>query len=433
MTVKETLQRTANNRKADITKRNEELDKIKARLDELEKINETSKDEEELKAAGEELDALKAKKAELEAEIAEKQAELDEVNAQIAELDKPVDDQGQRNKLGFMKREERNGGQHQMNIEERTQRAEEFKKTGKKSMETRSVLVSGGTIATPTGVDGITDTFNTVSSIVDLVKVVDCKGMSSNKIAYMTNGSTADIKAEGSAAATGEPTFAFTTITPVSVGLVSYVSDQVRKQSPLNYEAKVNDAAKVALRTKAAAIITDAIVGSSLNATVKGAVTSGKGAIAANTLRQLVLAYGGNENVEGNAYLFLNKADLIALGDIRGANEKKAVFEIVPNASNPNTGVIKDGGLAVNYCINSNCAAFNGTTQPATTGKDLVTMFYGQPTNCELDLFGDYEIRVSDDYKFAENLLTIRGQVDAGAGVIKKDGFVALVLPKATA
>ena len=43
MSVKETLQRTANNRKAEITKRNEELDKIKARLDALEKINDTRK------------------------------------------------------------------------------------------------------------------------------------------------------------------------------------------------------------------------------------------------------------------------------------------------------------------------------------------------------------------------------------------------------
>lgn len=406
-----------------VVKRNAELDEIKARLEALEKINEESQDENELKAAGEELDALKAKKAELE-------AELEEINAQIADLDKSTD-QKQRNKLFFMNIEERNGGQKIMNIEERKEQAEEFRKTGKKTMETRSVLVSGGNIATPTGVDGINDAFNTVSSIVDLVKVVDCKGMSSNKIAYMTNGATADIKTEGSAASNSEPTFAFTTITPVSVGLVSYVSDQVRKQSPLNYEAKVNEAAKIALRTKAAAIITDAIKGSNLNATVNGKVTSGKGVIEADTLRKLVLAYGGNENVEGNAYLFLNKADLIALGDIRGTNEKKAVFEIVPNATNPNTGVIKDGGLAVNYCINSNCVAFNGTTQEASSGEDKVTMFYGQPTNCELDLFGDYEVRVSDDYKFAENLLTIRGQVDAGAGVIKKDGFVALVLPKA--
>ncbi len=406
-----------------VVKRNAELDEIKARLEALEKINEESQDENELKAAGEELDALKAKKAELE-------AELEEINAQIADLDKSTD-QKQRNKLFFMNIEERNGGQKIMNIEERKKQAEEFRKTGKKTMETRSVLVSGGNIATPTGVDGINDAFNTVSSIVDLVKVVDCKGMSSNKIAYMTNGATADIKTEGSAASNSEPTFAFTTITPVSVGLVSYVSDQVRKQSPLNYEAKVNEAAKIALRTKAAAIITDAIKGSNLNATVNGKVTSGKGVIEADTLRKLVLAYGGNENVEGNAYLFLNKADLIALGDIRGTNEKKAVFEIVPNATNPNTGVIKDGGLAVNYCINSNCVTFNGTTQEASSGEDKVTMFYGQPTNCELDLFGDYEVRVSDDYKFAENLLTIRGQVDAGAGVIKKDGFVALVLPKA--
>lgn len=400
-------------------KRSAEYEALLKRVEALEKINNESEDEEELKAAGAELDELKAKKAELE-------KELEEVNAAIAELDKPAEEeQPQRSKLNFMKKEER--GVKTMNIEERTKKAEEFRNTGKKTLESRSVLVSGGTIATPTGVDGINDTFNTVSSIVDLVEVVDCKGMSSNKIAYMVNGSSADIKTEGSAAATGEPTFAFTTITPVSVGLVSYVSDQIRKQSPLNYEQKVTDAAKTALKVKASAIITDAIKGSTLNAKVTGTVASSKGVIDDKTLRKLVLAYGGNENVEGNAYLFLNKADLIAFGDVRGANEKKAVYEIVPNASNPNTGIIKDGGLAVNYCINSNCDVFAGTAQAAT---EKATMFYGQPTNCQLDLFGDYEIRVSDDYKFAENLLAIRGQVDAGAGVVKKDGFVVLVLPK---
>lgn len=403
------------------SKRSAELDELKKRVEALEKINGESEDEEELKAAGAELDELNAKKAELEAELAE-------INAQIAELDKPVEDEGKeenkRNKFNFMKKEER--GNKKMTIEERKEAAAKFVENGRKIMETRAVLVSGGTIATPTGVDGINDTFNAVSSIVDLVKVVDCKGMSSNKIAYMVSGSAADIKTEGSAAATGEPIFAFTTITPVSFGLVSYVSDQIRKQSPLNYEEKVNSAAKTALRVKAAAIITDAIKGSALNATVDGSVASSKGVIDATTLRKLVLAYGGNENVEGNAYLFLNKADLVAFGDVRGTNEKKAVYEIIPNASNPNTGVIKDGGLAVNYCINSNCDVFAGTTQ-TTTAK--ATMFYGQPTNCELDLFGDYEVRVSEDYKFAENLLAIRGQVDAGAGVVKKDGFVALMIP----
>lgn len=418
-----TLQEEQAQRKCD-------LDELLKRVEALEKINETSEDEEELKAAGEELDQLKAKKAELEAEIAGKQAELDEVNAQLAELETPADEQGQRKQFNFMKKEERG---RTMNREEMEQRAKAFVESGKMTIESRAVLVSGGNIATPTGVDGINDMFNSVSSIVDLVKVVDCKGMSSNKVAYMSTRPTAGTKTEGAAASTSEPKFDFTTITPTSYGLVSYVSDQIKKQSPLNYEAKINDAAKVALREKTASIITNAIKASTLNAAVNGSVVSGKGVIDATTLRKLVLAYGGNENVEGNAYLFLNKADLIAFGDVRGTNEKKAVYEIIPNASNPNTGVIKDGGLAVNYCINSNCATFAGTAQPASSGANLVTMFYGQPTNCELDLFGDYEVKVSEDYKFAENMLTIRGQVDAGAGVIKEEGFVTLVLPKATA
>lgn len=433
MTAKETLQKVANNRNAEIAKRNAELDDIKARLEALEKLNETTKDEEELKAVGEELDELKAKKAELEAEIAGKQAELEEVNAQIAELDKPADEQPKRKKLNFMNKESRGLN---MNIEERTAKAQEFVKNEKMvlvTQEVRSTLVSGGKVATPTGVDGIVDQFNEVSSIVDLVKVENCEGMGANKIAYEKTSADASEQTEGSAGTASDPTFDFVTIQPTSYMVLSYLSNQVKKQSPLNYQEKVEGSAKTGLRKKAATVITNAIKASTLNDTVEATVASSKGVVDATTLRKLVLAYGGNENVEGNAWLFLNKTDLIAFGDVRGTSEKKAVYEIIPNAANPNTGVIKDGGTAVNYCINSNCSALAGTSQPAASGADLVTMFYGNPQNCELDLFGDYEIKVSEDYKFAENMLAVRGTVDAGAAVIKQGGFVALVLKKATA
>lgn len=55
-------------------------------------------------------------------------------------------------------------------------------------------------------------------------------------------------------------------------------------------------------------------------------------------------------------------------------------------------------------------------------------MFYGDPLNCELDLFSDYEIAVSEDYEFAKGLLSIRGDVELGAAVIKKGGFVVLTI-----
>ena len=168
--------------------------------------------------------------------------------------------------------------------------------------------------------------------------------------------------------------------------------------------------------------MTSKLVASTLNTTLDATVTSGKGVIGADTLRKIVLAYGGDEGV-GSGVLFLNKADLIAFGDIRGTNEKKAVYEITPDGSNPNTGVIRDGGL------NSGLTACAGTAQGSAA---TVTMLYGDPQCLELDLFSDYEIKVSEDFAFTSLMDTIRGDVELGADVVAKNGFVALTIPKTT-
>ena len=86
------------------------------------------------------------------------------------------------------------------------------------------------------------------------------------------------------------------------------------------------------------------------------------------------------------------------------------VYEITPDASNPNTGIIKDGGLSVPYCLNSNLTS--GTT------------IYGQGHCFELALFSNYEISVSDDFAFNKGLLAIAGDVEVGGDVVVKHGFV---------
>lgn len=284
-------------------------------------------------------------------------------------------------------------------------RAKKFAETGRTSIEARSVLVSSGNLATPTEVAGINDAPNAVSSIVDLVKVTDCSGMGAYKVAYMKSIGAAGTQEEGAAIAESEPVFDFVEIKPTTKAILSYISAQAKKQSPLQYEAKVNDAAKKALRKAAAGIVTAAIVASDLCDTVE--ITGG---IDAGTLRKIALAYGGENDVEGNATLFLNKADLVAFGDVRGDNEKGAIYEITPDAANPNTGVIKEGGLAVKYCIDNDLAAG--------------TVLYGNGHNCELALFGDYEVKVSEDFAFNKNMDAIRGTVDLGADVVAQGGFV---------
>jgi multidrug efflux pump subunit AcrA (membrane-fusion protein) len=379
-------------------KRNAEIEELKARLEALEAKNAESEDEAELKATGEEIDAIKA-------QIAEKQAEIAELEAQLAELDKPKDGEGSegQRKMNFMKKEERKN----MNIEERKAKAQKFFETRRMSIENeevRSVLVSSGKLATPTEVDGINGNgFAKVSSIIDLVKVVNCEGMGSNKVAYELTDAVADAQTEGGSAKSSDPTFDFVTIVPTSVAVLSSISKQAKKQSPLQYEAKVKESAMIALRQKASAIVTNAVLNSALTKTEPVTKLDEK------AIRSMVLGYGGDEGVEGEAYLFLNKADLIALGEVRGTNEKKAVFEIIPDA-NPNTGIIKDGGLVVKYCLNKNLTAG--------------TMLYGQPKNIELDLFSNYEIAVSEDFYFDKLMDAIRGDVELGADVIAQHGMI---------
>lgn len=394
-TIKEYLETQKNKRSTDI----EELAK---RVEALEKINNESEDEEELKAASEELDALKAKKAELEAEIAE-------IDAQIAELDKPAEgEEPKRNKTIIMKTER---GAKTMTIEERNENAKKFAETRRASYgaeETRAVLVSSGNIATPTEVEGIHDNgFAGVSSIIDLVKVVNCEGMGKNRIAYVDTDAVAAEQTEGGAAGGTGTTFKYVDISPVSVAIMDGISKQTKKQSPLQYEAKVREKAMLALRKKAAAIVTESVLASSLLGTLT--LT----ALDQNAVRDIALSYGGDEGVEGAAYLFLNKADLITLGKVRGTTEKKAVFEIIPDA-NPNTGVIKDGGTIVRYCLNKNLTAG--------------TMLFGQPKNIELDLFSAYEIAVSEDFMFDKLMDAIRGDVELGAEVIAKGGMVKVTV-----
>lgn len=290
--------------------------------------------------------------------------------------------------------------------------------------EIRSVLLSGGTLATPTGVGGINDLPGGVSSIVDMVNVVDCTGMSANKVALVTQDSSASSNTEGSAATSSEPTFAYVSITPSTYSLVSYVSNEIRRQSPLNYTEKVRASAIKALRRKAANVITTKALASTYGDEI---IMS---AVGADTLRKIALNYGADDEVPGNAVLFLNKVDLVAFGDVRGSNEKKPVYEITPDTANPNTGIIKDGGLSVKYCINPNCTPLTGTTNTSTTAT-LPTMFYGNPRALELDLFGGTEVKASEDYKFAEDLLAILGKASFGSDLVVKGGIIKVSLAKA--
>ena len=295
----------------------------------------------------------------------------------------------------------------QPSAEERA--AQELVKTNRIAIDAeqaRALTVAGGTLVQPTKVDGINDIpGNKVSSIIDMIKIVNCTGMGNHKIAYVKSDADDAMEvAEGSSIPSGAlATFGFVTISPTSVAVMDYISKQAKKQTTLQYAAKVKEQAIVALRRKAVEIVTDALTDSNLHQVVAGS------AIDAKTLRTITLNYGGDEGVIGGATLILNKADLLAFGDVRGTNEKKALYEISPDATG-SAGTIREGGLTVRYIINSKLPAG--------------TLYYGNLQNLELDLFSDYEVKVSEDFAFDKLMDAIRGDVELGAGVTAKHAFI---------
>lgn len=384
----------------------------KTKLAELRKTLIETEDKEQRMAIGETLTAL-------EKEIADLQAIADEQPAE----DQPTEGRSF-SVVGTQKKNDDNGVEA---------RANKFAQTNRMTLgndEVRaSVLVSGGTIAQPKDVDGITGLYPQVSSIVDMVDVVDCSGAGAGMdFAYQITDAEAGAHTEGSAASQSEPTFDIVHVTAADKALVSYISNKVRKQSPLTYEATVRDSAMTALRKAASKICVEAVTGSAIADTMAIELdSSNKGILDEKFLRKITLNYGGDEAVMGEAVLFINKADLIALGDVRGSN-KQPVYEITPDVGNPNTGIIKDGGLAVKYCINNNCAALAGTAQTST---DVLGAFYGNPKAIKLCMFEGMEVATSEDYRFAEDMMAIRGKTSIGAGMVQYKGFVVAKIAKA--
>lgn len=291
----------------------------------------------------------------------------------------------------------------------------------KQLRETRSVTIASGTLVQPKKTGGINDPHPEVSSIVDQVKAVPCAGMGEYEVAYLkTSGEGTDTE-EGAEATETDPEFGYANVTPGTITTYTEISREVLKLSDQDYLARVEQAAKTALRKKVGKKILSTGEDAKFTSIFKAdaCVTDVEiSAIDATTLRKIAMSYGGDEAVPGNAVLYLSKTDLMAFGDVRGTNEKKAVYEVTPDADNPNTGIIKDGGLAVRYCINSSL------TPIATQSGGGYSMAYGNPMGFELGVFSDYTVIVDESTALKRRMIAILGEVMMGGNVVVYDGFV---------
>ena len=303
----------------------------------------------------------------------------------------------------------------------------------------KSVTLATGTLAQPTGAGtNIRDPLgNGVGAIIDQVYVQDLTCMASYLEPYViseVDASGADVATAAGTArtASSDPTYGVAKISPYELTTTSYVDRNIARLTPANYYAKTFAMAMRALRRDTVKMIFNGD-GQSTNNDMFGIKTAKNvagstifstlnvTAVDADLLTNLMFAYGGDEELGGNCRLYLNKADLLALGKLRGTNEKRRLFDIVPDAGNPNTGTIREGGTIVPYSIASNLTALSSSSAGSSA---IQTMVYGDPMNYELGLFGDYTVRVDESVKAVERMLTILGDAMVGGNLIVDKGFV---------
>lgn len=264
-----------------------------------------------------------------------------------------------------------------------------------------------------------------VPTLIDQVATIELTGLNGYEEPYVVQELEAQggkvTTVAGTARTDSDPTFAKAKIAPYEVSVTSFVDRNLGRLNPADYAAKVQEMALRAIRRKVNGYIVngdgqtspDMFGITNAKNTAGAAIYATKSlgaALGVDSLDDLVYAYGGDEEVGGNARLLLTKANLQALGKLRGTNEKRRLFAIAPDAGNPNTGTITDGGLVVPYTIVSAIGA--------------TTLAYGDPTNYELGLFGDYVIRVDESVKAVERMNAILGDVMVGGNLIVDKGFV---------
>lgn len=299
---------------------------------------------------------------------------------------------------------------------------EELEKRGAMLKEARVIQVSSEEILLPehTAPNIAAYPFAQVSSLVDRVKVVNLNGGETYKKSFIKGNGIAGITAEGAAYSETEPDFGYLTITKVKVTAYTEITEELEKLPSLPYQAEVIKNINIALKKK---ISEQILKGPGTSNTFTGIFSDQAvaladatpleiSAITDSTLDDIVFAYGGDEEIEGGAYLILNKNDLRAFAGLRTPEGRK-----VHTIDYINSTI--DG---IPYIINSHCKALTDSN----TAEGEYVMAYGGLHNYEVPIFSPVEIGKSTDYKFKDGIISYKASVFTGGNVVGYNGFLRI-------
>lgn len=292
--------------------------------------------------------------------------------------------------------------------------------------EFRAVTIGGGTLINEKKYSStMNQSFNEVSSVVDLVNAVPLLGGESYEKGFEVSNGEGDYSTETGNYTETDPVFGYVSIGKAKITAYTEMSDEAMKLPNINYQALVAKHVGVSLRKK---ITKQILVGAGGANAVTGIFNAPASVIPdasditiaeidAETLDKIVFGYGGDEDVEGGAYLILSKRDLAAFADIRDANGQK-LYKIKLNG---NFGTISSSeSYEVPFVINSACPVLSADATASAT----YCMAYGILKGYELPIFSPVTVEESRDYKFRTGQIAYRGSVWVGGNVAMYKGFI---------
>lgn len=306
-------------------------------------------------------------------------------------------------------------------VEKVEKRAKALKAGEKITLETRAVTTAATALGVVAGSD-INPAFEQVGTLDKLVNETHLEGTGaeSYKKPFEKNIGEGEIVAEGNGpASNAEPSFGYADIKKTKIVAYAEVSEENEKLPAANYLAAVDTAVVNAWRKKLVGQIVngsgnDELVGI-VNAPTTIIEASQRATIATideNTLDEVVFGYGGDENVEGDAFLILNKLTLKEFARVKGSDKKRA-YDIVVKG---NTGTIN----GIPFVCTSRVAAFG----KVTAGNPY--LLYGKLKGYELTYFTDLEVAKSTDYKFKEGMIALKVTGIVGGSPAMWNGFMSV-------
>jgi len=397
-----------------------------------------------------ELRSINTEITELTADVAELRSMLDEIEAEersAAAADPAVEAEStEQRKAGDSKPETRAiMGAYGMG------QSEEQRKSTLKAFETRGETLKAGkpivvsmeetqeeravTLAASNLVvqkkysNTLNETFNEVSSLIDKVQAVPLNGGESYTKGFEISFGEADYTTETGNYVESDPVTDYVEVGKAKITAYTEITDEAQKLPNIDYLALVVKNVRLAIRKKITRQIligaggANALVGI-FNAPVEVIPVASDievSAIDEDTLDAIVFGYGGDEDVEGGAYLILNKLDLAAFSAVRLTDGKKAYKIKLETGGNAGT-ISSEDSFEVPFIINSAASALSA----AATADDTYCMAYGKLMAYEMPIFSQLTIEESRDFKFRTGQIAYRGAIWAGGNVTSYKGFARI-------